>query len=251
MNASYAELLEDQILLLSETGQVLVRGRKAIAWQLLAVRDQGGCFTSTPGPDEQQYRFRLLDADCEDGLLFFARESSGATDPADADKTCITLSCTCVSGRAEFVIAGIEPVESPDGHAIRTAFPDVILLYQNRSFARVPVVSEAWLEWEFGTGHMTFRAQLIDVGLNGAGALLFEPGLCLDPGARLKARIVQKEQCPVAVDLEVRSSAPVLLADGRRAVRTGFQFLSAPRGLAVFLAPLGGDKLTQRQGARV
>jgi len=238
-NASYAELLEDEILRLSETGQVLVRGREEIARRLLAVRDLGGCFTAAPGPDGQQRRFRLLRADCEGGLLFFAQESSGAADRADAGDAYMTLSCGCVSGRAEFVIAGTEPVEFPAGHAIRTAFPDVLLLHQDRAFARVPVpaAADAWLEWEFGTSHVTFRARLLDVGPGGAGALLLEPGLCLDPGARLKARVVRKGQRPVAVDLEVRFSTPVLLDDGHRGVCAGFQFLETPRGLGPLLAP--------------
>jgi hypothetical protein len=228
MDTSPAELLDDEILLLSRTGQVLVRGRKEIAWQLLAVRDRSRCFTTLPGPDGQQRRFRLLDVDCEVGVLFFALDSPGAADCADVEANCLTLGCSCVSGRAEFVIAGIEPVAVPDGHAIRTGFPDVLLLYQDRAFARIPAVSDAWLEWEFGPGHMTLRAQLLDVGLNGAGALLFEPGLSFDPGARLKARVMRKGQRPVAVDLEVCFSAPVLLDDGRRALRMGFRFLEKP-----------------------
>lgn len=239
MNASYAELLDDEILRLSKTGQVLVRGRKEIARRLLTVRDRGGCFTAALGPDGQQRRFRLLHADCEGGLLLFSQESSGAADHANAGDAYMTLSCGCASGRAEFVIAGTEPVEFPDGHAIRTAFPDVLLLYQDRALARVPVpaAADAWLEWEFGTGHVTFRARLLDVGRDGAGALLLEPGLCFDPGVRLKARIVRKGQRPVAVDLEVRFSAPVLLGDSRRAVRAGFRFLEMPRGLESLLAP--------------
>lgn len=239
MNASDAELLEDEILRLSETGQVLVRGREEIARRLLTVRELGGWFTAVPGPDGQQRRFRLLHADCEGGLLFFAQESSGAADCAVAGDAYMTLSCGCVSGRAEFVIAGMEQVEFPDGHAIRTAFPDVLLLHQDRVFARVPVpaATDAWLEWEFGTSHVTFRARLLDVGLGGAGALLLEPGVCLDPGVRLKARVVRKGLRPVAVDLEVCLSTPVLLDDGRRAVRAGLRFLETPRGLESMLAP--------------
>jgi hypothetical protein len=93
MNTSYAELLEEEILRLSQTAQVLVHGRQEIARRLPAVRDRGGCFTVAPGPG---------------------------------------------------------------GHAIRAA-------------------TDAWLEWEFGTGHMTFRARLLDVSPGGAGALLALP----------------------------------------------------------------------------
>lgn len=244
MNPSYAELLDDDILRLSRTGQVQVRGRKEIAWRLLTVRDWGGCFTAAPGPDGQQRRFRLLHADCEDGLLLFSEESSGAAASAYAGDAYMTLSCGCASGRAEFVVAGTEPVEIPDGHAMRTAFPAVLLLYQDRAVARVPVpaAADAWLEWEFGTGQVTFRARLLNVGRDGAGALLLEPGLSIDPGVRLKARIVRKGQAPVAVDLEVRHSAPALLGDGRRALRAGFRFLEQPRRLESLLA------LPQRAG---
>ena len=104
MNASNAELLEEEILRLSETGQVLVRGRKEIARQLLAVRHGGGCFTAAPGPGGQRRRFRLLHADCEGGLLLFAEKSFGAADHADADDGWITFSCGCVSGRALGVV---------------------------------------------------------------------------------------------------------------------------------------------------
>lgn len=239
MNPSYAELLDDDILRLSRTGQVQVRGRKEIAWRLLTVRDWGGCFTAAPGPHGQQRRFRLLHADCGGGTLLFSEVSSGAADSAYAGDAYMTLSCGCASGRAEFVVAGTELVEIPDGHAMRTAFPAVLLLYQDRAAARVsvPAAADAWLEWEFGTGQVTFRARLLNVGRDGAGALLLEPGLSFDPGMRLKARIVRKGQRPVAVDLEVRYSAPVLLGDGRLAVRAGFRFLETPRGFESLLAP--------------
>lgn len=69
MNPSYAERLEADIRRLSETGQVLVHGWSEIALRLLDVRDRGGCFTTAPGADERQRRFRLPQADCESDLL--------------------------------------------------------------------------------------------------------------------------------------------------------------------------------------
>jgi hypothetical protein len=231
MNASNTELLEEEILRLNETGQVLVRGREEIARRLLAARNRGVFFT-TAGPGGSERRFRLLDVDGEGGLLHFVEELFGVTAREDGDDGAwITFSCACVSGRAEFVTAVTEAVELSNCYSIRTTFPDAILLYQDRTLERVPAVSDAWLEWEFGTGHATFRARLIDVGLGGTGAMLLEPGLCLDPGMRLKARFVRKGMPPVEVDLEVRFSRPVLLGDGGRATRVGFRFLEAPCAL--------------------
>jgi hypothetical protein len=238
-DASDAELLEDEVLRLSVTGQVLVRGREEIARRLLAVRDRGGCFSAMPRPDGLERRYRLLHADCESGLLLFAQESCGTAERAETGDACITLSCGCVSGRAEFVIAELEALELPHAHAIRTAFPDALVLYQDRAHARIPAAADVWLEWEFGTSPATFRARLLDVGHGGAGALVLDPGLCLDPGTTLRAaRILRQGQRPLVADLEIRFSAPAVLGDGRRVVHTGFRFLQPPHGIESLLAAL-------------
>ena len=112
---------------------------------------------------------------------------------------------------------------------IELDFPDALVALQRRAHARggVPPVP---LRCEVQVGVLSFDAHVVDISLSGLGALIYDPGIHLEPGTVLKgARILHPERRPVLVDLELRYMRPVTLPDGSAAVRAGCRLLASRR----------------------
>lgn len=73
------------------------------------------------------------------------------------------------------------------------------------------------------------EVSIIDLSPGGMGILAFIPGLSLLPGARYhRIRIELPHMASVAVDAQVRSRFELVLRNGIRTVRTGFEFRPLP-----------------------
>ena len=127
----------------------------------------------------------------------------------------------------EFTASGPEAVTHEGGPAIRLGFPKVTVSRQRRAHPRAPVPSDAPLHCAIPAGAgVALEAQIMDVSEGGMGLLVRSSYLVPAPGTLIRGwRIERPGQDTVNVDLQVRHSRPLVLADGSEAHRWGCQFV--------------------------
>ncbi len=127
----------------------------------------------------------------------------------------------------EFTASSPEAVAHEGGRAIRLAFPKVTVSRQRRAHPRAPVPSEAPLHCAIPAGAgVALEAQIIDISEGGLGLLVRSSYLVPAPGTLIRGwRIERPGQDTVSVDLQVRHSRPLVLADGSEAHRWGCQLV--------------------------
>lgn len=114
--------------------------------------------------------------------------------------------------------------------AIHFSLPKTLLLHNRREHARLNTTAELTLRCiADGSGYMPFESHITDVSHDGLGALIYDLGVHLEPGAVLKgSRIITPDGDAVTADLELRHITTAQLPDGTTANRAGFHFLQAP-----------------------
>ena len=130
----------------------------------------------------------------------------------------------------EFVGVGPSKVEHDGVTAIRLGYPEILSVQQRRETERYDVAPALGLRCIADAGGFApFDAQVRDVSMGGMSVLLYPPDVMIEPGTVLTgSRIDIPGADPVIVDLEVRYSELVTLADGNRARCSGFRFINAP-----------------------
>lgn len=147
----------------------------------------------------------------------------------------------------EFVAAEPREVLHGGTRAIRLGFPDVLVDLQRREYDRASVSPQIPLQCLADAGGvLSFRGGLVDMSVGGIGFLVYDPNITLEPGTVLKGcRIEPDGTPPLILDLEVRYSELVTLADGTRAKRSGCLIIEHPETLKQFvqalLVPRGQD----------
>jgi len=130
----------------------------------------------------------------------------------------------------EFVGAEPSAIVHEGLAAIRLGYPEILTVQQRRQnerFDTAPVfmlcvVADAG-------GFAPFDAQIKDISMGGISVLLYPPDVMIEPGTVLVgSRIEVPGADVITVDLEVRYSELVTLADGSRARCSGFRFLNTP-----------------------
>jgi len=82
------------------------------------------------------------------------------------------------------------------------------------------------LTCEITIGPISFDAKVVDISLNGIGAITYDAGIHLEAGMMLRrTRIVRPRELPLIVDLEVRHISNIVLPDGRAAHRAGCRLI--------------------------
>ena len=95
-------------------------------------------------------------------------------------------------------------------------------------------------------GIMTFDGELVDISHGGIGFVTSDSGITLVPGTVLTGTRIQRPGKPtLIVDLEVRYSKPVLLANGQGAHRSGCVFLNPTREIAELI-----ESFSEKRGSR-
>ena len=148
----------------------------------------------------------------------------------------------------EFAAAEPQLSEIGGEHAIRLKFPDIISSQQQRrTEPRAPIANRLPLHCEADQqGIMTFDGELVDISHGGIGFVTYDSGITLEPGTVLKGTRIQRPGKPtLIVDLEVRYSKPVLLANGQGAHRSGCVFLNPTREIAELI-----ESFSEKRGSR-
>ena len=142
-------------------------------------------------------------------------------------------------GEVEFVAADPQKIEHQGKPAIRFKFPDVLADRQRREHDRASVSTQVPLECLADDGGvLSFKGGLVDISVGGLGFLIYHPSITLEPGTVLKGCRIGEEESPLVLDLEVRFSEMIELADGTRAERSGCRVVVGPGTLKEFVEGL-------------
>ncbi len=183
-----------------------------------------------------QSLLRLLDR--EGRRMLVDRSTDQAINAALLSRARCSFHAEVAGWYVEFVAA--RPRETVlDGLAvIEFDFPELLVRVQRRAHLRSPVPEGAGYKCLADAGGiMPFDAMLVDAGPDGLGFLIYDPAITLEPGTRLNGcRITTRRGTVEAVDLEVRYTQPIVLADGQRARRAGCRIASPSPGFADFVS---------------
>ena len=143
-------------------------------------------------------------------------------------------------GEVEFVAADPQKIEHEGKPAIRFKFPDVMADRQRREHDRASVSEQIPLQCLADDGGvLSFKGGLVDISVGGLGFLIYHPSITLEPGTVLKGcRIGPEDESPLILDLEVRYTEMVELADGTRAERSGCRVVVGPETLKEYVEAL-------------
>lgn len=131
--------------------------------------------------------------------------------------------------RVEFAAADPEATRANEGApGIRLRFPEIVAGHRRREDERAPAPPHKELRCVVDeAGLMPFDGVMANVSKGGVGFLQYDPGISLEPGTLLKGcRIDGPAGESVVVDMEVRYSRLVTLADGRRVRSSGCRFVN-------------------------
>ena len=190
------------------------------------------------------FRSMLLSVDSKGGCIVVAASEDEALNTALLARPRAMFMSNLEELYLEFPAADPQRSMFLGKPAIRLSFPDVLVSHPRRAEPRSPAPERPPLKCiADAEGIAAFESLIVDIGSGGIGFLVYTAGITLEPGTILRGcRIEQPGKAPVIVDLEVRYSLPVTLADGRRGLRSGCRFVNPTNDLLKVISSFVGDK---------
>jgi len=217
---------------LATTGQILVRSGAEIDRLLDSMLRDGDAVTANL-PSQLLLISKLISVEPACGTMLLAYSDLKSANTAALAARSLTLRCN--HRGAQFAFAGEKPRQTAYAGlpCIQCGLPTAILgMQQRRDLARIQVPAQAPVRCDLKMGLQAFASRVVDVSLDGIGALISDPTIPLCAGTRLeRARIRHPQHEPIFVDLEVRYVSRVTLANGERASRIGCKILSTSEDL--------------------
>lgn len=208
----------------------LLRSRTKIApvLEALAARRQRVTVELPDRPD--LFATQMLSADPVGDFIIVSATADEALNSALLALARVTLVGEPDDWHVEFVATEPSAVMHDGIAAIRLRYPEILSVQQRRQDERFDTPAVLMLRClADAAGFAPFDAKIKDVSLGGISVLLYPPDVVIEPGTVLAgSRIEIPGGDTVTVDLEVRYSEIVTLADGSRARCSGFRFLDAP-----------------------
>jgi len=189
---------------------------------------------------ELLFRSRLILVDPVASCIIVDTCADEATNVALLARPRCTFFASPAGGHVEFVAPDPQKILHGGEPAIRLKFPEVLVHRQRRAYDRASVSSQITLECLADAGGvLSFKAGLVDMSVGGLGFLTYDPSITLEPGTVLKGCLIGPDDpSPLSVDLEVRYSELVSLADGTRAERSGCRIVVRLETLKQFVERL-------------
>jgi c-di-GMP-binding flagellar brake protein YcgR len=189
---------------------------------------------------ELLFKSRLYVVDPVGACIIIAPSADEAANAALLSRARCTFFASPMGGQVEFVATDPQQIRHEGKPAIRFKFPDVLSDRQRREHDRASVSTQIPLECLADAGGvLSFKGGLVDISVGGLGFLIYDPGITLEPGTVLKGcRIGPQDDSPLILDLEVRYSEMISLADGTRAERAGCRVVVGPETLKEFVEGL-------------
>ena len=196
------------------------------------MREDGDAVTGNL-PSQMLFLSKLLYVEPVRGYMLLSYSDRKAANTEALAARSLTLRCN--HRGAQFAFAGDKPRQTAyvGQPCIQFGLPSAILgMQQRRGLSRVQVPAQAPVRCDLRMGLQAFASRVVDVSLDGIGALVSDPAIPLCAGTRLeRARIRHPQREPLYVDLEVCYVTRVTLANGERASRIGCKILSSPEVL--------------------
>ena len=223
---------------------MITRSAREIERLLVALYDYGEPVFSVLDDGKLLFRSLLLSVDSKQGRIVVASSEREAVNAALLARPRSTFMSNVEDQYLEFPAADPQRSTFLGKPAIQLRFPDVLVTHPRRAEPRRRPPKEPPLTCiADAAGIASFESHIVDIGSGGIGVLVYAADISLEPGTILKGcRIEQPGRNPVLVDLEVRYTRPVTLADGRRALRSGCRFVNPSNDLLKLISTFMGVK---------
>jgi len=228
----------------SLVGQML-RTPEEIARVLNSLVMRGEPIISDLGGGKLLFRSKLRFVDPARAYIIIERSADDAANAAVLARPRATFHAEPGGWRVEFAAADPRPTFPNEGAAgIRMRFPEVVAGHRRRTDERTEAPAQQALRCVVDeAGVMPFDGSMANVSKGGIGFLQYDPTISLEPGTVLKGcRIKGPGGDSVVVDLEVRYSQLMDLADGTQVQSSGCRFLNLSPELMARIEQLFGLK---------
>lgn len=175
------------------------------------------------------FRSRLRFVDPAKAYLIIELSPDEAANRALLSRPRATFHAEPGGWRVEFAAANPRPTGAHEGApGIKLRFPEIVAGHRRRENERAAVPPQHELRCIVDEGGvMPFDASMANVSRGGIGFLQYDPEISLEPGTVLKGcRIESPGKQSIVVDMEVRYSQLLTLADGRQVQSSGCRFLN-------------------------
>jgi len=194
---------------------------------------------------ELVFRSRLRFVDPANAYLVIDRSPDEAANRALLARPRATFHAEPGGWHVEFAAADPKPVGAREGApGIRLRFPEIVAGHRRRENDRVEARTPCELRCVADeAGVMSFDGTIANVSRGGIGFLQYDREISLEPGTVLRGcRIDSPTGESIVVDMEVRYSQFVTLADGRQVQSSGCRFLHLSAEEAARIEALFGLK---------
>ena len=175
-----------------------------------------------------QFRSRLRFVDPAQAYIIIELSPDAAANRALLARPRATFHAEPGGWRVEFAAANPKPTSAHEGApGIRLRFPEIIAGHRRRENERVEAPPQCALRCVIDeAGVMPFDGTMANVSKGGIGFLQYDSEISLEPGTVLKGcRIEGAGGDTIVVDMEVRYSTLVTLANGTQVQSSGCRFL--------------------------
>jgi c-di-GMP-binding flagellar brake protein YcgR len=189
---------------------------------------------------ELRFTSKLRVIDTAGSFIIMDASADEAANAALLARPRCTFFAALPGGYVEFAAADPQQVQHEGKAAIRCKFPDVMSDRQRREYDRATISPQVPLECVADEGGvLSFKGGLVDISIGGLGFLVYDPNITLEPGTVLKGCVIEPyDASPLVLDLEVRYSEMVDLADGTHAERSGCRVVERTETLKEFVEGL-------------
>lgn len=221
---------------------VISRSGKEIERVLVSLQTAGRPIVAALDDGKLRFRSRILIVDPKRRYFVVAASDDEAANAALLARPRATFWSIAQELHFEFPAADPQRSRFDGKPSIQLGFPELLVSHPRRSEPRARVPAQPPLQCiADARGIAPFDGQIVDIGNGGVGFLVYAADITLEPGTLLKGcRIEHPGGAPVFVDLEVRYSSPVTLADGRRALRSGCRFVNPSNDLLKLISSFMG-----------
>lgn len=210
---------------------------------LAALAVEGTSIAARLASGVQAFRTRLLFVDPARRHIVIQASDDTAANARLLAGPRVNLLAELDDWRIEFTAESPQPASHGGFQAMRLAFPTAISINRRRRQERAAVPKQSNLRCVGqAPGGKAFEAIVTDVSPGGIG-LLQAASATLKPGTVLVGcRLERPGKDPVEVDLEVRYTEAVALAEGAPGMKVGYRFLNPSPAMRALIGEfVGGD----------
>ena len=218
----------DQPAAFSLAGQML-RAPEEITRVLNSLVMRGEPISADLGSGKLYFQSRLRFVDPARTYVIIELSPDNAANKALLARSRATFHAEPGGWRVEFAMSDPKPTTPNEGApGIRMRFPEIVAGHRRRAEERAAAPPQHELRCVVDEGGvMPFDGTMVNVSKGGIGFLQYDPAISLEPGTVLKGCRIEGPQGDwIVIDMEVRYSQLMDLADGKKVQSSGCRFLN-------------------------